>query len=93
MVRVQSREALFAEMRADAREVHAAMARLAEKVAVVCNQQWWRGAGHSDCADWVGVELGFDPHNAVALVAAGMVAEDLPATGAAFRAGEISLGA
>ena len=82
-------QALEAEIRADAAELHARTAALARKLALFDELEGWRGMGMRDCADWVTCTLGFSPHNAKGLMAAGHAARELPEIGEAFHAGDI----
>jgi Domain of unknown function (DUF222) len=84
-------QALEAEIRAEATEIHARMARLAERLARFDELDGWRGYGLRDCADWVVCNLGFDRPNARALMLAAGVAREFTEVGEAFSAGELSV--
>jgi len=83
--------ALEAEIRADAAEIHARMARLASRLAVFDELHGWGGTGMRDCQDWITCNLGFDRPNARALMLAAHAAGEHPEVGEAFAAGELSV--
>jgi Domain of unknown function (DUF222) len=63
----------------------------AEDLALFDELHGWGGKGLRDCADWVTNNLGYSPHNAKGLMAAGQAARELPEVGDAFAAGELSV--
>src|SRR5438132_4710167 len=71
--------------------IQALTAAQAEDIAVLDELDGGHGGGRRDCADWVSCTLGYSPHNARALVAAGHAARELPEIGDAFAAGELSV--
>jgi len=79
------------EIRAAAADIHARMARLAERLVDFEERGLWRGSAMRDCAEWVSCNLGFDRHNARALMAAGHAARELTELGEGFSAGELSV--
>src|SRR5437588_5063645 len=71
--------------------IQALTAAQAEDIALLDELAGWHGDGSRDCADWVSCTLGYSPHNANALLAAGQAARELPEIGDAFAAGELSV--
>jgi hypothetical protein len=84
-------DALETRIRERQVRIDAETAEQARDLAVFDDHQGWRRSGMRDCADWVSCNLGRDPQNAKALMAAGHAARELPELGAAFFAGEISV--
>ncbi|TMD97957.1 MAG: HNH endonuclease, partial [Chloroflexi bacterium] len=56
-------------------------AEQARDLALLDELDGWRGDGRRDCVDWVSCTLGYSPHNAKALLAAGQAARELPEIG------------
>ena len=71
--------------------IQALTAAQADDLALFDELHGWGGSGMRDCADWVTCSLGYSPHNAKGLVAAGHAARELPEVGEPFAGGELSV--
>lgn len=71
--------------------IQAMIAAQARDLALFDEMGGWRAAARRDCADWVSCTLGYSPHDAKALVAAGHASGELLEIGDAFAGGELSV--